>query len=463
MIEQIIKPTISVKEIILAPYNEKNLKQDVKDYWEEMYGVKIADIGKEPLIWYNGVYIPPNQIDSFILSSNKFIPTIEINFKDSTSELINIGFAQDNTIISLYLDSKTKDNGQNSILKPIRMDFKIMDYNYDESNRIFNVTGIVDIDNLYLQKTKSYPNQTSLNVLKEVAKDCGLGFSSNIPDTNDKMKWLNMSLENYEFINDVTDYAYLSDNSFFTSFIDFYYNLNFIDIEKQLKEDIKNQKGVLTSSSEGIDEANSQIVDDLYIVSKNHYNTRLNNVYESYEIMNSSTKISLNNGYKTRIFYYDRTGNWNNNQKAGTFCRFDLETNTDNKGIIMKSNVSDTSETGFFKQNVKNVYVQPLDIDNVHKNYNYAAVLNKLNIEELSKLCIKITMRDANYNFYKYQKIKVFVMNINMGVETILNERLTGNWLITEINFIFDQKNRLRQELIMVKRELSIGEKSYDN
>ena len=36
-----------------------------------------------------------------------------------------------------------------------------------------------------------------------------------------------------------------------------------------------------------------------------------------------------------------------------------------------------------------------------------------------------------------------------------INERLSGAWLITGINFTFDQSSGLKQELICVKRELS--------
>ena len=299
---------------------------------------------------------------------------------------------------------------------------------------------------------------TSYDTLKALAKDMHLGFNSNIQNTTDNMNWLNFSLENHTFIKDVTKRAYKSDNSFFDSFIDFYYNLNFIDVEQCFKESL-DIKGVLTSSEEGIEEDKSQIIDDLYITSSKYLKNRYNNLYESFTIHNNSTKVSLDNGYTEQIHYYDKTGNWK--QKGGTFLRFDLQTNTDGKGIILKSSPNDVGESGFFKRNTKKVYVQPLDVDNTHKNFNFAFILNEYNKAEIDKIQISVIMRTPNYNFYKFQKIKVYVMNPVLGEESTMNERLTGGWLIKEINLIYDTENGMSQELIMSKRELSAGDFNF--
>jgi len=138
--------------------------------------------------------------------------------------------------------------------------------------------------------------------------------------------------------------------------------------------------------------------------------------------------------------------------------RFNLETNTEGRGIIMKSFPNDTSENGFFNTNTKSVYLPTLDIDNTHSNYNFADILNERNMEELDKVTIKITMREPNFNFYKFQKIRVVVMNVNFGQDSSINERLTGGWLIKSINYYYDNTTQLKQELVMIKRELSAGD-----
>jgi len=141
--------------------------------------------------------------------------------------------------------------------------------------------------------------------------------------------------------------------------------------------------------------------------------------------------------------------------------RFDLQTNTDGKGIILKSSPNDVGESGFFKRNTKKVYLQPLDIDNTHKNFNFALILNEYNKAEIDKIQISVILKTPNYNFYKFQKIKVYVMNPILGEQSTMNERLTGGWLIKEINLIYDRENGLSQELIMSKRELSAGDFNF--
>ena len=100
MIESLSEPTIGVKQIEIKPY-KGTTNQDLNSYWIERYGVKLADIGKNPLIWYNGIFIPETLIESFYLSSENFFPLLQVYFKDETSEMINTAFAQDNTKISI--------------------------------------------------------------------------------------------------------------------------------------------------------------------------------------------------------------------------------------------------------------------------------------------------------------------------------------------------------------------------
>lgn len=449
MINSLTQPKIKVKQIEISPY-VKSDNQAVNDYWIKQYAPQINNIGKNPLVWYNGIHISEESIVSFYLNSDNFFPILQMYFTDDTSQMISNAFAQDDTIISIFIDSRVKDSGNAMVLKPIRMDFKLTDYSFNEEDKTYYIQGIPDIDDLYIQNIKTYKDKTSFETLKQVASELKLGFNSNVTNTSDKMNWLNMNLENYQFIKDVTKKSYKDDKSFFTSFIDYYYCLNHINVEQSLQESL-DVKGVLTYGDEGIDEANSQLVTDLYIMSGKDMTTRYNNLYETYEILNKSTKISVKNGYRTNIHYYDRTGNWK--ERAGTFVRFNLETNTDGRGIIMKGKVDDT--TGFYKKNVKSVYMPILDVDNVHKNYNFASVLNEKNLEELDKVSIKVTMRTPNFNFYKYQKIRLFIMNVNIASE-IVNKRLSGGWLIKSINYYYGLDANLTQELIMVKRELSV-------
>lgn len=453
MITVKLEPKITVRPLELTTVGNTN--KNAVEYFNERYGSNLSLIGKEPVVFYNGITIPTGSIISFYLDNRDFIPVLNIYFKDQSDMMISNTFALDNTIISIFIDSRTKDENMVSDLSNIRMDFKLVEYSYDDEEGIFFIKGVPDIDDLYVQKLKSYPKMTSYNALLEVAKDSKIGFSSNIDDSSDSMTWMNPNIENFQFIEDVTERSYKSDNSFFTSFIDYNYNLNFIDVEKALQESL-DIDAIYTYANEGINESNTKTIDKLFIVNSKHYDSKYNNLYESFEIVNKSTRISINNGYRKIVHYYDKTGNWD--QRAGAFFRFNLETNTDNRGISMKSFPDDTKDDGFFKKNIKNVYDSPVDIDNVHKNFVIAKYINTYNNEELNKVMIKVTMREPNFNLYKYQKIKTVVMKILSSGESAVNERLSGGWLIRAINFYYEPEIGLKQELFMTKRELSVDD-----
>jgi hypothetical protein len=410
-------------------------------------------VGKAPLIWYNGITIPDNLVSSFELNTDGFFPILKVFFTDTTSTMKNDTMALDNTIVSIYIDSRTKDEGTSPILRPIRMDFKIVDYGYLDDDELYYIQGYPNIDALYIESIKSYSNMSSYEVMKNMSTSLKLGYSSNISSTDDNMNWMNIGMEVSQFIQHTAEKAYKTDNTFFTSFIDYYYNLNFIDIETQFQDDAITQKGIVTTSHISLGESKSQRITDLFLTTKN-IGTEGNNIIESYTLLNKSTKISLKNGYRTELYYYDRTGNWE--QKAGSFLKFNIETNTDGNGIIMKSNPSDTKPQGFFKSNTKKVYMHPLDIDNTHKHYNYASLINQYNKDEINKVSMLVTLLNPNFNLYKFQKIQVYIYQDKSNDKT-LNIRLSGGWLITSISFTYSPEEGLKQHIKMIKREL--GEK----
>ena len=121
--------------------------------------------------------------------------------------------------------------------------------------------------------------------MNEVARDLKLGFNTNITNTNDQMKWSNMNKENYSFIKDITGKSYIDDNSFLTSFIDYYYNLNYINVEKALQESL-DLSGAITISDEGIDESSMVKTGKLYLVNKEIGDSRYNVYIDNFTVLN---------------------------------------------------------------------------------------------------------------------------------------------------------------------------------
>ena len=90
---------------------------------------------------------------------------------------------------------------------------------------------------------------------------------------------------------------------------------------------------------------------------------------------------------------------------------------------------------------------------------------------------MKISIKSANFNLYRFQKVTVRLFNISefnkekeKGKTTVsgssfggkrdsekMNERLSGDWLISSINYKYGLSGEFEQEVVLVKRELSFN------
>ena len=69
---------------------------------------------------------------------------------------------------------------------------------------------MLDVGGLYLKKFSSYRAVTSHGALAAVARETGMGYSSNISDTDDRQTWINHGTRVCSFIEDVVARAHSS-------------------------------------------------------------------------------------------------------------------------------------------------------------------------------------------------------------------------------------------------------------
>jgi hypothetical protein len=173
------------------------------------------------------------------------------------------------------------------------------------------------------------------------------------------------------------------------------------------------------------------------------------NVYfESYTTINESTRLSLMKGYLTKIKYYD--------ELTKNFLVFEVDaiTSPSDENILLRGAPQDET---FFKENYNLNYSGRLDMDNVHKNYYYAVIQNKINYTELSKIGLVLELTSPNYNLYKFQKVFVIISHQKATPsKSEFNGRLTGQWLIVDISFTYIGK-KFRQKVELAKRDLEIS------
>lgn len=442
------KPLISVPPIILP----------IQPTLAEQNKIVASKYGYSPIAFYNGMPIEEGNIIYFKLDSTAWLPVLKMTIKDWSSQMKSVKFALDNSTITIFI------NAIESNLRDILMEFKIVGYDYDPKTDLFFITGWPNIDKLYLESNIAYRQKTSYEVVEQLAREYKLGFATNIQNTADKMTWINPGQIAEEFIIRTVHRAYLNDDAFIWSFLDFYYCINFFDVETEMKQDASKQVGIITSSGIGDEETKTKKpVEMVLFYGKKVEGISSNNDIIDYEIYNQSTFQSIAQGYRKEIQYYDRTGNWNNG-KAGQFLSFKLETNQVIKAvqenIILKDLPNSAKNDSFFQKNTKFHWLGKFDISNAHINYNYTIQHNRYNLEELQKIYAIITLGIPNYNLRRFMKIKILLDDIyTPNAPNGLNERLSGAWLI--VGIILEKENgQFLQKLVIVRRELT--SKNYD-
>jgi muramidase (phage lysozyme) len=399
----------------------------------------LESFGRNPFFWYNGVQIQERYILKLDLYYDDIVPKCKVTFIDAIGVVNSDDFMPlSDTRFEIFLNSNS------TILKPIHLRFKI-ETSQRNRNNTNTITGIIDIPDFYKVNFKSY-NSTSFDTLREVCREHRLGFNSNIDQTNDQMNWIKNGITTKEFIKNIITHSYISDNSFTQGYIDFYWSLNFIDIEKEWLRD--NSNDVAINSTGIASEIKKDDIDKLtpMILSNEKSLDYSGFGFKNYRITNNSTKKNSKKGTYTKTKYYDRL--------SKRFIEFDIDSldSDPTRNIILKGVPLDKSELENYRTN----YSGKIDIDNVHENYLYAVIHNQRNLNNITNITVELELYELNFNLYKFQKISVVFVNQMQTIidDAVINMRLTGDWLITDISFIFNG-NTTKQKLILARKELS--------
>ena len=358
------------------------------------YGNKI------PHVVING-YNVDNYLEYFNLSFNDFLPSVKFGFTARDNSFISVNYPKDGDIVSVYIRSRS------SAYKPIRMDFNILSVDAEVSSKLsstlsdpdasgenlrFHVLAECRIPGLYNNRRKSFRSKDSFEVLLEVASDLNLGFASNESQMDDQMTWICPNYSYYDFIKEVTETSYKDDSSFFHSWIDPYYNLNFVNLGYQFS--YKSQPGwtALIPESSGVGQFNNEsiglekqapVLTKVPLVIRNDSLGLYTFGINGYVLLSNSGQISNRNGYITRLSFYDES---QDTQNFGTkIVSYDMETLTPpvvNKGeFFQKGRIRENiylEDRRVEWLGVLNQYTQD-DPTGVHKNYLHSQYQNKIN------------------------------------------------------------------------------------
>ena len=455
MIKVIDKAKIKLKKLSLK-LNDKTSTDILVQSFNYVPYVFISKV-KDPNI--NGSTVDPKDIIYVKLHNSKFLPGIELYCDDSKGILFSDLYPFDHDmILSIFV----KANSEN--IMPIRMDFRITSYEtikgeIYKNNFKYLIKGILDVDDLHYTRYEAKKG-TSYEVIKQMAFDLNLGFASNVQSSNDSMTWINPSDTYPDFIRDITKYSFISREAFVWTFIDFQYNINYVNVQLELNEFIKNEKSTSTNPQvmKNAEEKNV----NLYLTNNSAFH--MTNCYISkFNLVNQSFKVNLERFYQVTSTWYDKTDNtvYKEFIKELKTEHEDLKDLTDRGSEIYAENINDEYFTGKIDS-----------ANNVHKFYSLAKVANKFHLDGMEKMKMIVILNQVNFSIKRFQNIRVEIYNpddlfskaanTKSSVNNI-NTRLSGFWFVTGINYLYKRSGGIEQEITLQRRDLSLDYgKGYD-
>jgi len=445
MIEVKEKAKIKTKEF------EFDLKDDakIKQFVDSFEYVPFLYLSK--LYSQSGNTLDPKDIVYVKLFNNKFLPEIEISCYDSTGIFFTDLYPFDHdSLISIFVKSSSELN------LPIRMDFRVTEFETVKSSSTIDkrqilkylIRGILDVDNLHYVNFEARKG-TSYEILKNIALEMNLGFATNVADSEDDMTWINPGLSYLNFIAEITEIAYIQEDSFVWTFIDFYYNLNYINIELELNQNLKEQQTFTTPAL--IKQQEEELV-NLYLTNNPAF-METNKFIDKFNLINQSYKINLEKAYKYIARWYNKDENKVYREELN-----DIETNDDNLRPLYDY------DSEIFERNFDGEYIGKIDEDNVHEHYPITKSINKFNLQNIEKLKMIVTLPQINFDIKRFQNVRVEIYNINdvfssgsndSPIDNI-NESLSGYWFVSGINYLYRRSGGVAQEITLIRRDLNI-------
>jgi len=404
LIIQTLEPTITPPSISLLDLETAGPDTSVRSASQSGYAQQLGK--KSPLIRIGNSTIAPENVISMSVSMNSIIPTIHVAVIDTMGTLTSRTYPRTNLLITAFVAQSHPK------LKSFSQSFLITNVNsiplgFGETR--YDFFGELYIPNLNGNFIKSYNGLTSAQALKKVAEELGLGFATNEDTTDDKMTWINPNLNYKSFIKQVTDHSYKNEKSFFECFIDRYYVLNFINVEKQFKQfndDKEISDGYPAISAESIDTSRAENGNTILspdttiklILTNSSSGSKLSEMkILEYSMIGENGDILKNNGFRKRIFIYkhgetDPLNTW--------FVEPLSEASADGVSVYQLPDLKDYIDNDVVKW-------MGTDYNNAHLNYKFAKLLNNHNLVESNKNALLVKLPGFNHNILRGSRIKV--------------------------------------------------------
>ncbi len=357
-----------------------------------------------PVVAVRSIMFSADEIRSMAVSFSSKVPRLTFTIRD-VSQKFTINFPLDGDVVSVYLRPPDKDNQ-----RPVRMDFDILSVSSSPASQTYTFSCLLKVPGMFGEVCRSFDAATSFDHLKSVCADVGLGFASNVDSTSDSMRRI-CAYDTYEtFIGETVRTAYKDDDSFFTWFIDQFYYLCLVNVNKQFSEedsteDVNVSYSVPFAGVRSQGGAEDTVRGSLVLTNKPEMEGT-NTYIESYSLENASASVWINNGYKRQAQYYE-----SGNQPGYVKSFVDPLTTPGTEGdrILLKGR----RDEEVYKRTVKHVWLgkqrAQSDGGHVHDNYLYAALHNHQNMEEVGKTSLRVQLSGMNFYVGRWCRVPVLI------------------------------------------------------
>lgn len=423
-----------------------------------------------PMIRINDIVLARQNITSMTLSMSGFCPTISLSLVFEDTSFLSKNMPKDGDMISIYIRTDT------AALTYLRDDFIITSCNGSNrkegamGNRI-SINGRLYVNGFDSKNTTHAITGSSKYAMKEIAKTYGIGFAYNdFDDTDDIMTWIQCREPTESYVNHIVSHAWKNETSFFKAWIDLYYNLCFVNVNKFLLS-TENEEEIDITFATNILNMYNEIKGDSSIGEAKMSMKILTNMQDfkqtpffitKWDPVNNSSAVSLTMGYSTTTFSYLHNQNIIN---EGDYDCFEIlenipayDQNKTDSYILLRGRATYDPEqnpeteqarvnydyTGLYNRTVWTGVEYVMSDDdkdkdsnmwsgNVHKNYNRAPYHNAQNLGELNKMYLKVTCDGLNLQIMKGERIPVLLC-FNNSIENEMYNSATETDLPRESN-----------------------------
>ena len=411
-----------------------------------------------PVVYINDFMIPQTNITNFCLDYTSFVPQVMVEFVDMTNDMLSTNIPKPGSYIKVFIGGY----GDEKYYKPIRQDFVIT--NINKTNRTggeyqnylnagnpikYKMTGILNVPLGFSKMPWSSSKINARQALFNISNTVGLGFATNfdINSNVDVMKWINTQNKSYyDFMREITQHSCYSPYTFFTSFIDQYYVLNFVECRKLLshggdKTDIPQM--IYNCILPEMDKKEEQTEGDqkisyYFLTNRLEFKGWTNYIEEYYELNDGYSIMS--DGYKKTLTYSDKCGFLNLASKNYKFLLMPIDNmkrDVDKNIMLLPEtveydtyiplNLRETTDSAYI--NNQNLYDNPtstesridlgeVDTSNNYPLYFYASVQNDFQMKNLRKCGLSVRLQNYNPSITRYSRIWIDIYDTNRNSST---------------------------------------------